>query len=305
MAKKKAQAQQGTPDWVIHEGDCRELLQAVPDQSIPLVFADPPFNIGYEYKSYDDKRERTDYLNWCATWLSELQRVLHPHGSFWLAIGDEYVSELDVMVKGLGLYKRSHVIWYYTFGVATSKNFARSHTHLLYYTKAKTKFTFNTDQRVPSARQLVYNDPRANPSGKLPDNTWVLSPVDLSKAFTPEEDTWLVSRVAGTFHERHERGVTYERRGCPQMPLKVMERIIATTSKPGDLVLDPFGGTFSTGHAALSLGRRFIGMEISAEDCQRGRERLASVRPNAGGGNGQPARPDHTGKSRRRKKAAG
>ena len=260
--------------------DCLAWLPAVESGTVDLAVADPPYNIGYEYDSYDDRRSPRDYLQWCRQWLEEIHRTVAETGSFWLYIGDEYVSELDVQAKEIGFYKRSHVVHYYTFGVACSKNFARSHTHLLYYTKSKTEFTFNAEDpaiRVPSARQLVYNDKRANPKGKLPDNTWVLSPVDLKKAFESAEDTWLVSRVCGTFQERVERGTYGEKRAIPQMPEKIAERIIRACSNPGDRVMDPFLGTGTTGAVAVRLGRRFLGCEISRAYTERALQRIEAA----------------------------
>lgn len=289
-------------------GDCLKRLKGIETGSIDLVFVDPPFNINYHYDAYDDRKKPEHYLEWCETWLTELYRVCKKHGTFWLAIGDEFVSELDVLSKRLGFYKRSHVLWYYTFGVACQKNFSRSHTHLLYYTKTKSKFTFNhesADLRVPSARQLVYNDKRGNPDGKLPDNTWILSPLDLTSAFSPDEDTWIASRVCGTFGERVDRGEYGGDRGCPQMPSAVMDRIVLACSRPGDTVLDPMSGTFATGASALRHGRSFIGFDVSELYCRRGRERLQGVLhernsrgKRAAAGAGTPQRPPKGRRSR-------
>lgn len=260
--------------------DCVEWLPKLEAGAISLVVADPPYNIGYEYDNYHDRRSPRDYLDWCRRWMEGIHRALAKTGSFWLYIGDEYVSELDVLAKEIGFHKRSHVIHYYTFGVACRKNFARSHTHLLYYTKSKTKFKFNADDpelRVPSARQLVYHDKRACPDGKLPDNTWVLHPRDLKKAFTAAEDTWLVPRVCGTFHERVERGTHGQKRAIPQMPEKVVERIIRASSDKGDWVADPFLGTGTTGAVAVRLGRKFMGCEISPKYTEQAAKRIAAA----------------------------
>jgi DNA modification methylase len=270
--------------YEVKVGDCLKHLPTLAKGSVDLFFVDPPFNIDYEYDKYEDKKKPEHYLEWCEKWIGLAYQAVAPHGTFWIAIGDEYVSELDCLAKAAGFYKRSHVVWYYTFGVNCSKNFARSHTHLLYYTKTKSKFTFNKDDknlRVKSSRQLVYDDPRANPAGKLPDNTWILSPVDLAKAFTKDEDTWLASRVCGTFGERQDRGTYGEQRGCPQMPLEIMNRIVLACSKPGDLVVDPMSGTFSTGDAAVRNKRSFLGFDISSAYCKRGLDRLRKAAEHA------------------------
>jgi DNA modification methylase len=80
----------------IHQGDCLELLRKLDSESVDLAFADPPFNIGYEYDQYDDRQDDQKYLDWCRRWITEVHRVLQPAGTFWLAIGDEYAAELKV-----------------------------------------------------------------------------------------------------------------------------------------------------------------------------------------------------------------
>ncbi|MCC6511116.1 MAG: site-specific DNA-methyltransferase, partial [Pirellulaceae bacterium] len=80
----------------IHHGDCIQGMQALPDGSVQLAFADPPFNIGYDYDEYDDRLESEKYLEWSEQWMSEIRRVLSPAGAFWLAIGDEYAAELKI-----------------------------------------------------------------------------------------------------------------------------------------------------------------------------------------------------------------
>lgn len=259
----------------VHQGDCVELLRRVDDGTVDLAFADPPFNIGYEYDVYDDRRSCDDYLAFSRDWMVEVTRVLKPDGTFWLAIGDEYAAELKVLAKELGLTCRSWVIWYYTFGVNCVRGFSRSHTHLFHFVKDPKRFTFNGDNpavRVASARQLVYADVRANPKGRLPDNTWILRPQDASPpGFAPSHDTWCFSRVAGTFKEREGF------HGC-QMPEQLLGRIIRISSDPGDVVLDPFAGSGTTLVVAKKLARRFVGTELSEEYAERVRERLENTR---------------------------
>jgi site-specific DNA-methyltransferase (adenine-specific) len=255
-------------------GDCVEQLRSLKAGSVDLAFADPPFNIGYKYDIYDDKREADAYLDWTRTWTKEVARVLKPDGSFWLAIGDEFAAELKMIVhRELGLSPRSWVIWYYTFGVNCKYKFSRSHAHLHYFVKDPTSFTFNTDDiRVPSARQLIYADSRANPKGRLPDDTWILRPQDVPGGFGPDEDTWYVPRVCGTFKERAGW------HGC-QMPEQLLGRIIRACSNPGDLVLDPFAGSGTTLTVARKLDRRYLGYEISPDYAERARARLEAAQP--------------------------
>lgn len=257
---------------VIH-GDCLHELAKLPAGVVDLAFADPPFNIGYDYDLYDDRRERDDYLAWTRQWGQAVRRVLKPNGTLWVAIGDEYAAELKLLFQELGFYCRSWVIWYYTFGVNCARNFSRSHTHLFHLVRDRNDFTFNEDAiRVPSARQLVYADRRADARGRLPDNTWILRPQDVPDGFAADGDTWYFPRVCGTFRERAGW------HGC-QMPEQLLGRIIRVSSHPGELVLDPFAGSGSTLVTAKKLGRRWLGFDISAKYVERIRARLKAVEP--------------------------
>lgn len=254
----------------IHHGDCISGMAAVPEGSIDLAFADPPFNIGYHYDEYDDRLESEKYLDWSRQWMGQVWRMLKPDGTFWLAIGDEYAAELKVTATQLGFHMRNWVIWYYTFGVHCKLKFTRSHAHLFYFVKDPKKFTFNfSDIAVPSARQLVYQDRRSNPAGRTPDDTWILRPQDCD-GFTSEEDTWYFPRVAGTFKER--AGF----HGC-QMPEQLLGRIIRGCSRPGEIVVDPFSGSSTTLTVAKKLGREFFGFELSQDYVKLGTERLQAA----------------------------
>ncbi len=253
----------------LKQGDCIKGLAQLEAGSVDLVFADPPFNIGYEYDVYDDRTDADHYLDWTREWGKAVQRVLTPTGTFWLAIGDEYAAELKLIFqKELGFTCRSWVIWYYTFGVNCTKKFSRSHAHLFHFVKDKKCFTFNNlEIRVPSARQLVYADARADASGRLPDDTWILRPQDLPDGFQPEEDTWYFTRVCGTFKERAGW------HGC-QMPEQLLGRIIRACSNPGDVVLDPFTGSGTTLTVAKKLGRKYLGFELSPHYAAQAATRL-------------------------------
>jgi DNA modification methylase len=258
----------------IHQQDCIAGMNALPEGSIDLAFADPPFNIGYEYDVYHDSKDYSQYLDWSREWIGAVHRVLKADGTFWLAIGDEFAAELKIESQKLGFHIRSWVIWYYTFGVNCRAKFSRSHVHLFHFVKDPKRFTFRAEElenRIPSARQLVYGDIRANPNGRLPDDTWILRPQDLAGHFSVEEDTWFFSRVAGTFKER--QGF----HGC-QMPEQLLGRIIRLCSHPNEIVLDPFSGSGTTLAVAKKLGRNYLGFDLSPEYVKRGTDRLSDIR---------------------------
>ncbi|WP_397569343.1 DNA-methyltransferase [Schlesneria sp. T3-172] len=257
----------------IHSLDCIEAMKGLEAGCVDLVFADPPFNIGYSYDVYKDRQAPPQYLDWSRKWISGVHHVLKPNGTFWLAIGDDYAAELKLLSQEIGFHCRSWVIWYYTFGVNCKLKFSRSHTHIFHFVKNAKNFTFNGSEiAVPSARQTVYGDARANKSGRLPDDTWILRPQDLVEGLTPEEDTWYFPRVAGTFKEREGF------HGC-QMPEQLLGRIIKVSSNPGELVLDPFSGSATTAAVAKKLHRNFLAFDISEEYIARGLTRLAKINP--------------------------
>ena len=213
--------------------------EKIPDSSVDLVFTDPPFNIGIQYDKYLDNKTYDEYFNWCQDWIYQIHRVLKDTGSVYIAIGDEFAAEISIILKKLNFSFRNWIIWYYTFGQNQKKKFNRSHTHILYYVKDLNNYTFNSkDIRIESARQLKYNDKRANPLGKLPD------------------DVWQIPRVCGNFKER------IKNHPC-QMPESILERIILASSNENDIVLDPFGGTGTTAYIAKKFNRHFISIELS------------------------------------------
>lgn len=242
-----------TPAWNrLQAGDCIKLMSSLPAESAALVFADPPFNIGYEYDEYEDRRDRSEYRSWTVKWVAAALRLLKPDGSFFVAIGDDHAADVKSLLDVFGLTMRNWIIWHYTFGVSCTKKFARSHTHILYYVANPKRFTFNDDSiRVPSDRQTKYADKRANPKGKIPD------------------DVWKFSRVCGTFKERT---------GHPcQMPESILERIIKVASNPGDVVIDPFGGSFTTAAAAKKLNRKFWSCDLSKAYVKDGKKRIEAI----------------------------
>jgi len=258
-------------------GDSIKTLNEGPEGWIDLVFADPPFNIGYLYHGYDDSRKAEDYLKFSTDWMKAVHRALKPNGSFYLAIGDDYAADLCVIARRqIGFNLRNWIIWHYTFGQQPKNKFARSHTHILYFTKDDKDFTFNPDAvRVASARQTTYADARANPKGKLPDDVWFLRPQETeSPMFDEASDTWYVSRVCGTFKEREGW------HGC-QMPIAVLDRIIKSSSNPGDIVVDPFNGSGTTVVSAALLGRKYVGIDQSEEYVSYAKKRLEHALSNA------------------------
>jgi len=238
----------------IYCADSVKRLNRSPAESVDLVFADPPFNIGYVYDGYKDDVPNQEYVAWSRDWMAACQRILKPHGSFYIAIGDDFAADIRILARELGLHLRNWIIWHYTFGQNMRQKFSRAHTHIFYFTKDAKHFTFNDRKlRFPSARHTEYQDLRANPLGRLPDDVWNEFP-----------------RVCGTFRER--AGF----HGC-QMPEALLMRIILASSNANDVVLDPFVGSGTTAVAAKRLGRHYIGIDVSDTYVEHTRKRLAEV----------------------------
>ncbi|MBL7184889.1 MAG: site-specific DNA-methyltransferase [Phycisphaerae bacterium] len=231
-------------------GDCIEVLSKIGEPFADLIFADPPFNIGYKYDKYHDKVDKKNFAAWTKDWMAACNLVLKPQGSFYIAIGDEHVADVKVAADELGLEMRNWIIWHYAFGQQMKNKFARSHTHILYFVKDKSDFIFNDDSvRVISDRQKKYQDKRANPEGKMPDDVWDEYP-----------------RVCGTFKERT---------GFPcQMPESILARIIRVSSNKENWVLDPFSGSGTTAVTAHKLNRVYTGIDISEEYVKEAERRI-------------------------------
>lgn len=228
--------------WGIQHGDCIEELNALGSATVRLIFTDPPYNIGIDYGDGKEADEQPDavFVDWCSRWMEQCHRVLTDDGSLWLMINDEYAAEFAVTLKQLGFTIRNWIKWYETFGVNCTNKFNRSSRHIFYCVKDAGSFVFNTDPiRRQSARQVVYNDSRAADGGKL----W--------------DDVWTIPRLVGTAAERLPEFPT-------QLPLELVETVVLVASEPGDLIVDPFNGSGTTGAVAIKNGRRYLGIERNA-----------------------------------------
>lgn len=242
--------------WRIILGDCFKELPKI--KAARLIVADPPYNQGVDYgDDFDDEIDEDEYLRWSRQWINLCVGALAKDGSLWVIISDEWADYLAIMLTEAGLTRRAWIKWYETFGVNRTNNFNRCSRHIFYYVVDPKRFVFNAESRYirrPSDRQAKYGDGRADPDGKLLD------------------DVWTVPRLVDNAKERIP--------GFPtQIPLAITRAIVACASEPGDLVVDPFCGSGSTGHAALELHRRFTGIEIGEQFCDLATVRLAGVTP--------------------------
>jgi DNA modification methylase len=176
-------------------------------------------------------------------------------GSLWVMICDEYAGEFACLLKTLGVTIRNWIKWYETFGVNCTTKFNRCSRHIFYCVKNNKRFVFDPDGVTrASDRQTKYHDDRANEWGKI----W--------------DDVWNIPRLVGTAKERIPEFPT-------QLPKALLRPIIGCASRVGDLVVDPFSGTATTGDEAISQGRRYLGIEKNARFAELSRLRLGAMQP--------------------------
>jgi DNA modification methylase len=240
--------------WI---GDCRQKLAALqPDLAgkVDLVFADPPFNWNRAYDQWNDKMPREDFVQFTYEWIDACLNVLSDRGSFWINIPDDTCAEIVMHMKQRKMEMVNWCIWHYRFGQNTTSRFVNSKVHALYFARDAKNRTWNPLEIVePSDRATTYFDPRTTskkdgmpPGMRVPLDVWY-----------------------GAYWGRVQ-GNNKERRGYHdnQLPEAYLERVILATSNPGDLVLDPFLGSGTTGVMARAYGRRFIGTEFSAANAK-------------------------------------
>ena len=248
------------PRWSILNVDVMDGLSSVRDEHGParLIFTDPPYNIGVDYGtgSLHDLLPDEQYMEWVREWMILCWDSLTDDGSFWVMIGDEYAAEYCVTLKSVGFTVRNWVKWYETFGVNCSNKFNRTSRHIFYCVKDPSAFCFNPEPvKRASDRQTKYGDNRAVAGGKI----W--------------DDVWQIPRLTGTCTERIPDFPT-------QLPLALVEPIVLCASMPGDLVVDPFNGSGTTGVASVCNGRKYVGIEKSETFTDLSKMRFASIEVN-------------------------
>jgi site-specific DNA-methyltransferase (adenine-specific) len=262
MACKAARAGGPADSWRIVEGDCCAEMDRMDAGSVRLVVCDPPYNLGVKYGEHcGDDMTPAAYLDWSRRWIGAAARLLTADGSLWLLNTPHWSARLLIIAEGLGLHLRQWITWYETFGENQARMFNLCSRALLWLVRDRRQFVFNDHAegiRRPSDRQAKYRDKRADPGGKLWDDVWGVNPP--------------IPRLVDNNPERLPDFPT-------QLPLSLVRPIVACASDPGDLVLDPFAGSATTGCACLESGRRFLGIELSGEFAERSRQRLLSHHP--------------------------
>ena len=244
---------------VLYHVDCLELLGRLRSETVDCVFADPPFNLGKDYKNgFDDQKAKTQYYEWCAAWIAECARVLKTGGSFFLYALPELAVRFAAFMNER-LEFRHWIALTMKGTYSRGKRLYPAHYALLYYTKGEPR-TFNRVRLpIPTCRHC---------GGEIPDyggHRDKLNPEGLNLT-----DFW-----DDTSPNRHKKFKV--RPGVNELKLMIPERAILISTEPEHLVLDPFGGGGSTYHACEKHHRHWIGSELY--DCRHIQRRLEESFP--------------------------
>lgn len=238
-------------------GDSLSVLKKMKDKSVQLIFADAPYNIGKDFGNNSDKWESVHaYIEWCKTWIDECMRVLSDNGTMYFMTATQHMPYLDVFASEK-YNVLCRIIWSYdSSGVQSKKMYGSLYEPILMISKtSKSSYTFNyedilVEAKTGAKRKLIdyrKNPPQPYSSQKVPGNVWDFSRV----RFKMDE------------YENHPT----------QKPEALLERIIKASSNPGDVVLDPFSGSFTTSAVAVRLGRVGIGIDMNEEYYEMGLRR--------------------------------
>jgi modification methylase len=251
---------------VIHRGDCIEVLRSLPDASVDMVFADPPYNLqlggdllrpdNSKVDAVDDDWDKfssfAEYDAFTRAWLGECRRVLKPEGSIWVIGSYHNVFRLGSAIQDLGFWVLNDIIWRKSNPMPNFKGtrFTNAHETLIWAARSREqkRYTFN---------------------------------YDALKAFN--EDTqmrsdWTFALCTG---EERIKDADGKKAHPTQKPEALLHRVLLAATRPGDVVLDPFFGTGTTGAAAKRLGRHFIGIERDEGYAKVAEKRIKAVVPAA------------------------
>jgi site-specific DNA-methyltransferase (adenine-specific) len=229
-------------------GDALVWLTSLPEASVDLVFADPPYNLGRE--RWDTIGSASDYVDWSRSWITQAARILRPTGSLFICGFSELLA--DVKVVATPLFESCRwLVWYYRNKANLGRDWGRSHESILHLRGSR--FVLDVDAaRIPynshTVRYPAHPQAKSSRYGRK-QYVWRPNPLGAKPRDVIEIPTLTNGMREKTLHPT-------------QKPLELVRRLVAAASRPGDLVVDPFGGSGTTFVACEALGRRWFGCEI-------------------------------------------
>ena len=249
----------------ILQGDCIEMMRGIPDASVDAVFADPPYNLQLGSKtlyrpedqtaaravrdSWDSFDSPEQYDEFTRQWMAECKRVLKPNGSMWTIGSYHNIFRVGTILQDMGFWILNDIVWVKTNPMPNFRGtrFTNAHETLIWATPTKTgKYTFNyeTMKKLNGGKQM--------------------------------RSDWDLNICLGEERVKDSNGKSLHN---TQKPLDLLHRVILASTKPGDIILDPFMGSGTTAAAAIELGRQFIGIEREQVYVDAARQRIADIQP--------------------------
>lgn len=247
-------------DNVVALGDAMDLMDGMKKESVDLIFADEPYNIGKDFGNNSDKQDSSSYIEWNKKWIDKAMGILKKDGTMYLMTSTQYMPYIDIYMQE-NYNVLSRIVWSYdSSGVQSKKMYGSLYEPILMISKTKrAKITFNSsdimiEAKTGAKRKLI--DYRKNPPApyntkKVPGNVWEFPRV----RFRMDE------------YENHPT----------QKPEILLERIIKASSNENDIVFDPFGGSFSTSSVAAKLNRKSISIDMNREYFEIGLRRVLGL----------------------------
>ena len=247
---------------IIYNGDTIQVMNELPSNSVDIVFADPPYNLqlGDNLKRPDESKvngvtedwdkfkDFKDYDSFTLDWLNEAKRILKPNGCLWVIGSYHNIFRVGYVIQNLGFWILNDITWRKTNPMPNFRGtrFTNAHETLIWCSKSKnSKYTFNYDAMK-----------------------------NLNDGLQMRSD-WSLPLCTGKERLKDEHGVKIH---PTQKPESLLYRILLSSSKVGDIILDPFFGTGTTGVVAKRLGRDYIGIERDQSYCKSAKERLKNVK---------------------------
>jgi modification methylase len=248
----------------ILKGNCIENLNALPEKSIDLIFADPPYNLQLQNELHRPNMTKVDAVNdhwdqfasfeaydeFTRAWLSACRRVLKPTGTIWVIGSYHNIFRVGTIMQDLGFWMLNDVIWVKTNPMPNFRGvrFTNAHETMIWASSGKgAKYTFNYQAMK-----------------------------GLNEEKQMRSDWWLLSLATGSERVKDTRGVKAH---STQKPEALLYRVILSSSSPGDVVLDPFFGSGTTGAVAKRLHRNWIGLEREAKYIKVAQKRINKIKP--------------------------
>jgi DNA modification methylase len=245
----------------IYQGDAIEGLRTLPENSIRLLIADPPYNFGRDFGNESDKQSESDYKKWMRAWISEIVRPSTLDASFYICCDWYHSGLVQTLLEDAGLSIRNRITWKREKGRGASANWKQNMEDIWFAVRDAKNYVFNID--AVKVRKKVIAPYRKDGEAK----DWITTNEGERIRMTYPSNIWTDLTVPFWSMPENTEHPT-------QKPEALVERLILASSNAGDRVLDLFSGSGTTSVVAKKLGREFIGIELNPDFVRLGLKRI-------------------------------